>query len=249
MTTHRKLTTTAFALVLTLVVGSTAAIAGTARGGGDPGLTSSSILLGATAPLTGPSSQYASISRGAEAYFKYVNPKGGVNGRKIEYKVLDDGFNPAETVALTRQLVEQDKVFALFNSLGTAENLAVRPYLNQMKVPQLFVASGATTWGRDYADYPYSIGFQPSYQAEGWVYGKYLARTAPGATIAVLFQNDDYGKDLLSGLKRGLQRSKARVIAAQPYDADGPIDLSSQVAKLKASGANTFAIFATAPFA
>ena len=121
---------------------------------------------------------------------------------------------------LTRQLVEQDKVFAVFNSLGTASNLAVRPYLNAMKVPQLFVASGATTWGRDYAQYPYTIGFQPSYQAEGWVYGKYLARTAPGATIAVLFQNDDYGKDLLGGLKRGLQRSKAKVIAAQPYEVD-----------------------------
>ena len=106
----------------------------------------------------------------------------------------------------------------MFNSAGTAGSLAVRPYLNTMKVPQLFVASGATTWGRDYATYPYTIGFQPSYQAEGWVYGKYLARTAPGSTIAVLFQNDDYGKDLLGGLKRGLQRSKAKVIAAQPYD-------------------------------
>ena len=149
---------------------------------------------------------------------------------------------------LTHQLVEQDKVFAMFNSLGTAGNLAVRPWLNTMKVPQLFVASGATTWGRDYATYPYSIGFQPSYQAEGWVYGKYLARTAPGATIAVLFQNDDYGKDLLGGLKRGLQRSKAKVIAAQPYDV-GASDVSAQIAKLKASGADTLAIFATPNFA
>ena len=117
-----------------------------------------------------------------------------------------------------------------------------------MKVPQLFVASGATTWGRDYAQYPYTIGFQPSYQAEGWVYGKYLARTAPGATIAVLFQNDDYGKDLLGGLKRGLQRSKVKVIAAQPYEVTSP-DVSSQIAKLKASGADTLAIFATPTFA
>ena len=132
----------------------------------------------------------------------------------------------------------------MFNSTGTAGSLAVRPYLNQMKVPQLFVASGATTWGRDYATYPYSIGFQPSYQAEGWVYGKYLARTAAGSTIAVLFQNDDYGKDLLGGLKRGLQRSKAKVIAAQPYDA-GAVDVSAQIAKLKASGADTLAIFAS----
>ena len=149
---------------------------------------------------------------------------------------------------MTRQLVEQDKVFAVFNSLGTAQNLAVRPYLNAMKVPQLFVASGATTWGRDYAQYPYTIGFQPSYQAEGWVYGKYLARTAPGAKIAVLFQNDDYGKDLLGGLKRGLQRSKVKVIAAQPYEVTSP-DVASQIAKLKASGADTLAIFATPTFA
>jgi branched-chain amino acid transport system substrate-binding protein len=177
-----------------------------------------------------------------------VNGRGGVNGRKIEYKVVDDAYNPAATVPLTRQLVEQDKVFAVFNSVGTAENLAVRPYLNQMKVPQLFAASGATTWGRDYADYPYTTGFQPSYQAEGWVYGKYLARTAPGATIAVLFQNDDYGKDLLNGLKLGLQRSKTKVIAAQPYD-PAAIDVSPQMIKLKASGADTLAIFAMPTFA
>ncbi len=241
---HPKLMLTSIALAASLVLGVTAAIAGTARSASDPGVTSTSILLGGTAPLTGPSAAYSSVARGAEAYFKYVNARGGVHGRKIEYKVVDDGYNASETVPLTHQLVEQDKVFALFNSLGTAGNLAVRPYLNTMKVPQLFVASGATTFGRDYATYPYSSGFQPSYQAEGWVYGKYLARTASGATIAVLFQNDDFGKELLGGLKRGLQRSKAKVIAAQPYDA-GAADISSQIAKLKASGADTLAIFAT----
>ena len=245
---QRKLTSTILALVAMLVLGATAAIAATVRGGNDPGVSSTSILLGGTAPLTGSASQYASVARGAEAYFKYVNARGGVNGRRIDYKVLDDAYNPVETNTLTHQLVEQDKVFAVFNSLGTAGNLAVRPYLNQAKVPQLFVASGATTWGRDYASYPYTTGFQPSYQAEGWVYGKYLARTAPGATIAVLFQNDDYGKDLLGGLKRGLQRSKTKVIAAQPYDATA-VDVSSQMIKLKASGADTLAIFATPTFA
>ena len=245
---QRKLTLTILALAAMLVLGATAAIAATVRGGNDPGITSTSILLGGTAPLTGPASQYASIARGAEAYFKYVNGRGGVNGRKIEYRVLDDAYNPAETVPLTHQLVEQDKVFAVFNSVGTAGDLAVRPYLNQAKVPQLFVASGATTWGRDYSAYPYSTGFQPSYQAEGWVYGKYLARTAPGATIAVLFQNDDYGKDLLGGLKRGLQRSKTKVIAAEPYD-PAATDVSAQMIKLKASGADTLAIFAMPTFA
>jgi branched-chain amino acid transport system substrate-binding protein len=228
----RKLTFACIALVASLTLGVTAAIAGTARGGADPGVTPTSILLGGTAPLTGAASQYASIARGAEAYFKYLNARGGVNGRKITYRYLDDASNPTLSLPLTRELVEQDKVFAVFNSLGTAQNLAARPYLNGTKVPQLLVASGATTWGRDYAQYPYSIGLQPSYQAEGWVYGRYLARTAPGATIAVLFQNDDFGKDLLGGLRRGLQRSKTRVIAAQPYEVDA-FDVSSQIAKLR----------------
>jgi branched-chain amino acid transport system substrate-binding protein len=245
---NRKLTLTCLAIVASLALGVTAAIAGTARSAADPGVTADSILLGGTAPLTGPASQYASIARGADAYFKYVNANGGINGRKITYKYVDDAYNPAQSVPVTRQLVEQDKVFAVFNSLGTVQNIAVRPYLNSMKVPQLFVASGATTWGRDYAQYPYTIGFQPSYQAEGWVYGKYLARTAPGATVAVLFQNDDYGKDLLGGLKRGLQRSKVKVIAAQAYEVTSA-DVSSQIAKLKSSGADTLAIFATPTFA
>jgi branched-chain amino acid transport system substrate-binding protein len=245
---HPKLMLAVLVVAGSLVLGATAAIAATVRGSSDPGVTSSTILLGGTEPLSGSSAAYGAISRGADAYFKYVNARGGVHGRKIEYRVVDDASAPTETVALTHQLVEQDKVFAMFNSLGSAGSLAVRPWLNTMKVPQLFVASGATTWGRDYATYPYSSGFQPSYQAEGWVYGKYLARTAPGATIAVLFENDDYGKDLLGGLKRGLQRSKAKVIAAQPYDA-GTLDITAQVTKLKVSGADTLAIFATPTYA
>ena len=239
-----KLTITCIALAASLALGVTAAIAGTARGAADPGVTANSILLGGTAPLTGPASAYSSIARGAEAYFKYVNGQGGVLGRKITYKYVDDAYNPAESVKVTRQLVEQDKVFAVFNSLGTERNLSVREYLNAEKVPQLFVASGTTTRGRDDAQYPYTIELQPSYQAEGWVYGKYLARTAPGARVAVLFQNDDYGKDLLGGFRRGLKRSNVKVIAAQPYEHTAS-DVQSQIAKLKASGAGTLAIFAT----
>ncbi len=244
----RKLALTCLALSAALAIGVTAALAGTTAADADPGVTSASILLGGTAPLSGPASAYASVARGADAYFKYVNAKGGVLGRAITYKYVDDAYNPAQSVQVTRQLVEQDKVFAVFNSLGTEQNLAVRDYLNAGKVPQLFVASGATTWGRDFAQYPYTSGFQPSYQAEGWVYGKYLARTAAGAKIAVIFQNDDYGKDLLAGLKRGIQRSKAKVIAAQPYEVTAA-DVSSQIAKLKSSGADTLAIFATPKFA
>jgi branched-chain amino acid transport system substrate-binding protein len=219
-----------------------------ARSTADPGITPTTILLGGTSPLTGPAAAYASVARGAKAYFDSVNAKGGVSKRKFEYKILDDAYNPATTVQATRQLVEQDKVFAVFNSLGTEHNLAIREYLNQTKVPQLFVASGATTWGRDAAKYPWTVGFQPSYQAEGWIYGQYVAKTMKRAKIAVLLQNDDYGKDLLGGLKRGLARSGSNVVAAEAYEVTAP-DVSSQVAKLKASGANVFAVFATPKFA
>ncbi len=214
----------------------------------DPGITATSIVLGGTSPLTGPAAAYASVARGAKAYFDSVNAKGGVARRKFDYKIVDDAYNPAQSIQATRQLVEEDKVFAVFNSLGTEQNLAVREYLNQTKVPQLFVASGATTWGRDAAKYPWTIGFQPSYQAEGWVYGQYVARTMKKARIAVLLQNDDYGKDLLAGLKRGLARSGSSVVAAEPYEVTAP-DVQSQVAKLKSSRANVLAVFATPKFA
>ena len=168
--------------------------------------------------------------------------------RRFDYKIVDDGYNPAQTVQATRQLVESDNVFAIFNSLGTEHNQAIRDYLNQAKVPQLFVATGATTFGRDAARYPWTIGFQPSYQAEGLVYGRYLAQTKRNARIAVLFQNDDYGNDLLAGLKRGIARSSARIVAQETYDVTAP-DVQSQIAKLKSSRANVFAIFATPKFA
>ena len=219
--------------------------AGTAS---DPGITSGTILLGGTAPLTGPAAAYASVARGAKAYLDYVNSKGGVGGRKFQYKYLDDAYDPAQTVQAVRQLVEQDKVFAIFNTLGTEVNLAIRDYLNANKVPQLFAASGATTFGRDTAQYPWTIGFQTSYQAEGFLLGQYLAKTKKRGKVGVLFQNDDYGKDLLGGFKRALQRSGVKVVAAQPYEVMAS-DVSSQIAKLKASGAGILAIFATPKFA
>ena len=231
-----------------LMLAGAIATGATAASGADPGISAKTILLGGTSPLSGPASAYASVARGADAYFKYLNARGGVNGRTIAYKYVDDAYNPAQTVQATRQLVEQDKVFAVFNSLGTEHNVATRDYLNQQKVPQLFVASGATTFGRDHRRYPYTIGFQPSYQAEGWIYGTYLARTKPGARIAVLFQNDDYGKDLMTGLRQGIARSKVKIVAAQGYEVTAT-DVQSQIAKLKASGANTLALFATPKFA
>ena len=167
------------ALVLTLTIGVTAAFAAPHRAGADPGVTPSSILLGATTPLSGPFSSVSSVTIGASAYFKHVNAGGGVNGRQITFKYFDDAYTTSQTIQQTRQLVEQDKVFAIFNSIGTEHNFAVRDYLNANKVPQVFAATGSTALGSEGAKYPYTIGFQPSYLAEGWVYGKYLARTRP----------------------------------------------------------------------
>lgn len=235
----------ATALVAALVAAIPVALAGSTA---DPGVGPTTILIGGTSPLTGPAASYATVARGAKAYFDSINAKGGVAKREVEYRIVDDAYNPAQTVQAVRRLVEQDRVFAVFNMLGTESNLAVRDYLNQGSVPQLFAASGATTFGRDAAQYPWTIGFQPSYAAEGFVYGQYLAKTQKKAKIAVLFQNDDYGKDLLLNLRRGLGSSGSKVVAAEPYEVTSP-EVTSQVAKLKASGASVLCLFATPPFA
>ncbi|MCE3287656.1 MAG: branched-chain amino acid transporter substrate-binding protein [Gaiellaceae bacterium] len=243
MIRRRSAAVAAFGAALAFVL--PAAFAGSTA---DPGISATAVVIGGTSPLTGPAASYASVARGANAYFQFVNSRGGVNKRRIEYRIVDDAYNPAQTVQAVRRLVEQDRVFAVFNTLGTESNLAIRDYLNQVKVPQLFVASGATTWGRDAAKYPWTIGFQPSYAAEGLVYGQYIARARKQAKVAVLFQNDDYGKDLLASLKLGLGRSGSKVVAAEAYQVTSS-DVGSQVAKLKASGANVFCIFATPTFA
>jgi branched-chain amino acid transport system substrate-binding protein len=209
----------------------------------DPGITATTILVGGTTPLSGTESAYAAVARGANAYFKYVSSRGGVNGRRIIYKAVDDGSDPALTLQATQRLVEQDKVFAVFNSHGTEHNLATRDYLNAAKVPQLFVGSGATAFGRDFEQYPWTIGFQPSYRAEGWIYGTYLARTRPGAKVGVLLQNDDHGKELLAGLRQGIARSKVKVVATQLF-AVTDADVHVQISRLKASGADVLALFA-----
>jgi len=237
----RKLALALPLLAAALAVGLTSAWGRTAA---DPGVTSTSILLGGTTPLSGLASGYASVARGAEAYFKYVNAKGGVNGRTITFTYLDDAYNPAQTVQATRQLVEQDKIFADYDSLGTDTNLAIRDYLNQRGVPQLFVATGARTFGADYKRYPGTIGFQPTYAAEGYIYGRYLRATRPKAKIAVLYQNDDYGKELLGGLRIGLGPVGKAIVATQGYEPTAT-DVSSQVSSLKGSGATTLMIFAT----
>ena len=241
----RRPTVLVTALALGLAAALPTALAGSAA---DPGVSPTTILIGGTSPLTGPAASYATVARGAKAYFDFVNAGGGVSKRKIDYRIVDDAYNPATTVQAVRRLVEQDRLFAVFNTLGTEANLAVRDYHNQVKVPQLFVASGATTWGRDAAKYPWTIGFQPSYAAEGLVYGPYIAKAKKKAKVAVLFQNDDYGKDLLANLKLGLGRSGSKVVAAEPYQVTSP-DVGTQIAKLKASGADVLCIFATPTFA
>ena len=214
----------------------------------EPGVTSKQVLIGGTVPLTGIAAAYASVGRGAEAYFKYVNSRGGVHGRRIAYRYLDDGYNPANTVQETRKLVQEEQVFAIFNSLGTEHNFAVRPYLNQIKVPQVFPASGATSLGSESGKYPWTTGgFQPSYTAEGAIYGKYLAKRRPGVKVAVLYQNDDYGKNLIGGLKQGLG-SKGRIVAQSGHELS-ETDMTPHIAKLRGSGAKALMIFTTPSFA
>jgi branched-chain amino acid transport system substrate-binding protein len=237
----RKLTVAIAALAAAL-----AALPGAfARPGADPGVGSNEILLGGTTPLTGVAAAYASVARGADAYFKHVNATRRVHGRMIRYKFVDDAYNPAQTVQATRELVQQDRVFAIFNSLGTEHNLATRSYLNAVKVPQVFVGSGATTFGRDYRRYPMTIGYLPSYVGEGRVYARHILKTKPNAKIGILYQDDPYGRDLLDGFRRSLGPKRRNIVATQSYDPLTSTDVSSQMARLKSSGAKVFMLIAT----
>jgi branched-chain amino acid transport system substrate-binding protein len=214
----------------------------------DIGVTSNSILLGNTIAQSGPAAAYGTIANAELAYFTYINnTAGGVNGRKITFKVLDDGYNPANTVTLTKQLVEQDKVFAMFSGLGTQAQTSVRDYLNSQKVPQLFVATGATTFMADYSMHNYTIGWQPPYQGEARIYAKDVLTNHPSAKIGVLYQNDDYGQDYLKGLKDGLGSNASQIIDAESYDVTAA-STASQLATLKAKGADTLFLFTTPSF-
>src|SRR5207248_6591435 len=211
----------------------------------DDGVTKDSILLGSTTPLSGPAAAYGTIAKAEDAYFQYVNANGGVNGRKITLKYLDDGYNlTGQTSPLTKQLVEQDQVFAMFSGLGTQAQTSVRDYLNAKKVPQLMVATGAATFAAEGSKYPYTFGWQPVYQGEAAVYAKYIEKNTPNAKIGVIYQNDDYGQDYLAGLTKALGSNSSMVVDKESNGA-GDKDLSSQILKLKASGADTFMIFET----
>jgi branched-chain amino acid transport system substrate-binding protein len=211
-----------------------------------PGVTSSEIVLGGSAPFSGEASAAGAVARGANAYFQYVNAHGGVFKRKITYKVLDDGYVPATTVQNARQLVQQDQVFAIFNTVGTENNLAIRSFLNQLGVPQLFVAAGATAFGKDAGKYPWTIGYIPTYGGEGKLYGQHIHKTKPTAKVAVLYQDDDYGNDLVNGLKKGLGKQASKIVKVG-YDPTSS-DVQSQIAQLKASKATVLCIFAFGKF-
>jgi branched-chain amino acid transport system substrate-binding protein len=231
------------ALLLGLLLASSAGAASTA----DPGVTAKKIVIGGTVPLSGEASAFGSVGPGAKAYFAYVNARGGVHGRTIDYRFYDDGYDPVQTVQQTRKLVEQDHVFAIFNSVGTANNRAIQPYLNQRKVPQLYVGDGAQATSQP-SRYPWTMGFLQSYLGEGAVYGRDLARTRKGAKIGVLFQNDDLGKDMTKGLERAIAGKGPQIVARASYEYTDT-DVSSQIASLKAAGADTFMLFATPKFA
>src|SRR6266550_2212104 len=231
----------AAALLISVAVTVTAGAAPTAT----PGVTARTILLEGTFPLSGPASGYAPIPAAMKAYLSYVNAQGGVNHRQIVFKYSDDGYNPAQTVQITHQFVEQDHAFALVGGLGTPSQTAVRQYLNDNKVPQLFVSTGATTFDRDYATYPWTLGWQPDYEAEGAIYGKYVVANMPNAKIGVLYQNDAYGNDYLRGFKAGLRSHQSQIVTAQPYDLSATTPPAVQMAKIKGSGADTLVLFAT----
>jgi branched-chain amino acid transport system substrate-binding protein len=207
-----------------------------------PGVSATEIVIGGTAPLSGPESAYSVVAQGADAYFKYVNANGGVHGRTIRYVYYDDAYDPAQTVQQTRRLVEQDKVFAIFNTVGTEQTLAIRPYLNQLGVPQLFVGSGATVIAREASRYPWTIAYLPSFLAEGKLYGRQIGKARTKARVAVLHEDSPFGNELLAGLRAGLG-GKGQVVAAKAY-AVTDADVSSQIAALRATKADTLMLFA-----
>jgi branched-chain amino acid transport system substrate-binding protein len=233
------------ALVGALAIAAGAALAEKRYG---PGVSDTEIKIGNTNPYSGPASAYGVIGKSIAAYFAMVNDQGGVNGRKINFLSRDDGYSPPKTVEMVRKLVEQDEVLLLFQTLGTPPNTAIRGYLNDNKVPQLFAATGADKWN-DRKHYPWTMGWQPSYRVEARIYARYILKNLPGAKIAVLYQNDDFGKDYLIGLREGLgDKADKLIVATQSYETtDATVD--SQVAALQGSGANVLLTAAIQKFA
>ncbi|PPQ14740.1 branched-chain amino acid ABC transporter substrate-binding protein [Bradyrhizobium sp. AC87j1] len=213
----------------------------------DSGASDTEIRIGNIMPYSGPASAYAAIGKAEEAYFRKVNAEGGINGRKIKFISYDDAYSPPKTVEQARKLVESDGVLLIFGSLGTSTNGAIRKYMNEKKVPQLFVASGASKWN-DPKQYPWTMGWQPSYASEARIYAKYIMKEKPDGKIGVLYQNDDFGKDYLKGLKDGLGPKASMIVLEDSYDTSEPA-IDEHVVKLKASGADVFISITTPKFA
>jgi branched-chain amino acid transport system substrate-binding protein len=214
----------------------------------DPGATDSEIKIGNTNPYSGPASAYGTIGKTIAAYFTMLNEKGGINGRKLNFVTYDDGYSPPKTVEMARKLVEQDEVLFVFQTLGTPSNTAIQKYMNAKKVPQLFVATGATKWD-DPKHFPWTMGWQPNYQTEGKIYAQHILKNKPNAKIGVLYQNDDFGKDVLKGLKDGLGAKGQKLIVKEvTYEVSDPT-VDSQIIQLQASGADVFVNITTPKFA
>lgn len=213
----------------------------------DSGASDTEIKIGNIVPYSGPASAYAAIGRAEEAYFNKINAEGGIGGRKIKFISYDDGYSPPKTVEQARKLVESDGVLLIFGSLGTSTNGAIRKYMNEKKVPQLFVASGASKWN-DPKQYPWTMGWQPSYASEARIYAKYIMKEKPDGKIGVLYQNDDFGKDYLKGLKDGLGPKASMIVLEDGYDTSEPA-VDEHVVKLKASGADILISITTPKFA
>jgi branched-chain amino acid transport system substrate-binding protein len=213
----------------------------------DDGASDTEIKIGHTNPYSGPASSYGVIGRAIQAYWASVNDRGGINGRKINFITYDDGYSPPKTVEMVRKLVEQDKVLCTFNTLGTPTNTAIHKYMNQKKVPQLYVATGASKWG-DPKHFPWTMGYQPDYNTEGQIYAKHILGNIKDAKIGVLMQNDDYGKDYFDGFKKGLGKDAGKIVKHTTYETTDPT-VDSQVIELKNSGANVFFNIAIPKFA
>src|SRR5690349_5198800 len=213
----------------------------------DTGATDTEIKIGNIMPYSGPASAYGVIGKTEQAYFDKINAEGGINGRKIKFISYDDSYSPPKAVEQARKLVESDGVLLIFNSLGTPSNSAIQKYLNAKKVPQLFVASGASKWN-DPKRFPWTMGWQPSYQSEAHIYAKYILKEKPNAKIGVLYQNDDFGKDYLKGLKDALGNKSSMIVAAESYETSEP-SIDDHVVKLKAAGVDVFISVTTPKFA
>ena len=237
-----------FSFAAVALAASVAAAPAFAKGQYDAGADDKEIKIGNIMPYSGPASAYGVIGKVMAGYFKMINEKGGVNGRKINFVSLDDGYSPPKTVEQARKLVEQEEVLFLFGTLGTPTNSAIHKYMNQKKVPQLFVTTGATKWA-DPKGYPWTMGWQPNYQGEGRIYAEYIMDKVPDAKIGILYQNDDYGKDYLHGLEAGLgDKAKTLIVKKLSYETTDPT-IDSQILELQASGANVFYNVTTPKFA